>query len=145
MVGYLVSAFTPKGANIYNTFRRRDGSDSEAPRDAYAHPRLSVPLYILISAHTGSAAESFAYTLKNAGRATIVGETSGGAANPGGPVNVGNGFSVFVPTGSPISPITNTNWEGTGVVPDVKVAPAAALGAARTLALQALNKRSEQN
>lgn len=140
MVGYLASAFTPRGADIYNTFRRRDGSDSEAPRDWYASPRLDVPLYILTSARTGSAAEAFAYTLKNAGRAVIVGQTTGGAANPGGAVDVGNGFSVFVSGGSPISPITKTNWEGTGVLPDVDVASAKALGTARGLALEAVIK-----
>ncbi len=140
MVGYLSSAFTPKGADIYNTFKYREGTASEAPTDWYAAPRLDVPLYLLVSPRTGSAAEAFAYTLKNAKRAVIVGEASAGAANPGGPVPVAGGFAVFVSNGSPISPITKTNWEGDGVQPDVAVVPAKALETARALALEAVLK-----
>jgi hypothetical protein len=140
MVGYLTSAFTPKGADIYNTFKHRDRTESEAPLDWYPAPRLTTPLYILISGRTGSAAEALAYTLKNAGRAVIVGEPSAGAANPGGPVKVGGGFSIFVSDGTPISPITKTNWEGAGVQPDVPIAADKALTKARELALEAVLK-----
>lgn len=136
MVGYLTSAFTPKGADIYNTFHRREGTDSEAPSDWFPSPRLQVPLYVLESARTGSAAEAFAYTLKNAKRATLIGEASAGAANPGGEVDAGNGFRVFVSNGTPISPITGKNWEGEGVIPDVQVASSQALETARGLALE---------
>jgi hypothetical protein len=140
MVGYLTSAFTPKGADIYNTFHSRQGTESEAPADWYVEPRLTTPLYILTSTRTGSAAEAFAYTLKNAGRAVIVGEASGGAANPGGVRSVGGGFAVFVSDGTPISPITHTNWEGVGVTPSVATSAAKALDTARALALEAVLK-----
>ncbi|WP_165829088.1 S41 family peptidase [Caulobacter radicis] len=140
MVGYLASAFTPRGADIYNTFKYREGTESEAPKDWYPAPRLETPLYVLISGRTGSAAEALAYTLKNAKRAVIVGEASGGAANPGGPVPVTGGFSIFVSNGSPVSPITKTNWEGDGVQPDVAVPAAKALDTARGLALEAVLK-----
>ncbi|QWF15058.1 S41 family peptidase [Lysobacter capsici] len=144
-VGYLTSAFTPKNADIYNRFRLRRGdkmlSESEAPTDWYPTPRLQVPLYVLTSARTGSAAEALAYTLKNAGRAVVVGQASVGAANPGGEIPLAAGFSVFVSTGSPVSPITHGNWEGTGVIPDVAVAPADALSTAQRLALEAVLKR----
>lgn len=136
MVGYLTSAFTPRGADIYNTFHSRQGTSSEAPLDWHPAPRLDVPLYVLTSGRTGSAAEALAYTLKNAGRATVVGERSGGAANPGGPVDVGEGFSVFVSTGSPVSPVTGRNWEGDGVQPDLDVPALDALRAAQVHALE---------
>ena len=145
MVGYLTSAFTPKGADIYNTFHRREGTDSEAPDEWFPSPRLQVPLYVLESARTGSAAEAFAYTVKNAKRATIVGEASAGAANPGGEVDAGNGFSVFVSSGTPISPITGKNWEGEGVIPDVAVASSQALETARRLALEKIVAERPQN
>jgi hypothetical protein len=144
-VGFLSSAFTPKNADIYNRFRLRRGdkmlSESEAPADWYPTPRLQVPLYVLTSARTGSAAEALAYTLKNAGRAVVVGQASGGAANPGGDIPLAAGFSVFVSFGSPVSPITHGNWEGTGVIPDVAVAPADALSTAQRLALEAALKQ----
>lgn len=145
MVGYLTSAFTPNGADIYNTFHRRQGTASEAPSDWFASPRLQVPLYVLESARTGSAAEAFAYTVKNAKRATIIGEASAGAANPGGEVDAGNGFSVFVSSGTPISPITGKNWEGEGVIPDVPVASSQALDTARRLALEKIVAGRPQN
>ncbi|HEY0053132.1 MAG TPA: S41 family peptidase, partial [Caulobacteraceae bacterium] len=138
MVGYLTSAFTPAGAPIYNVFHRRDGTRSEAPAVLHPAPRLTVPVYILTSGRTGSAAEAFPYTMQAAGRATIVGEASGGAANPGGTIQVGGGFAVFISNGSPRNPITGTNWEGTGVIPDVDVRWDQALIRAQTLALSAL-------
>lgn len=127
MVGYLTSAFTPRGADIYNTFHSRRGTLSEAPLDWFPSPRLDVPVYVLINGRTGSAAEAFAYTMKNAGRATVVGEASGGAANPGRFFDLEGGFRVFVSTGTPVSPVTGTNWEATGVQPDLAVASDQAL------------------
>ena len=137
MVGYLASAFTPRGADIYNTFVSREGTSSEAPRDWHPAPRLDVPLYILTSGRTGSAAEALAYTLKNAGRAIVVGERTAGAANPGGPVDAGEGFSVFVSTGSPVSPVTGGNWEGDGVEPTLEAPAQDALRVAQVHALEA--------
>jgi hypothetical protein len=137
MVGYLVANFVPAGAKIYNTFRTRGKSGYEGPPFPPTLPaRLDVPIYILTSGRTGSAAEAFPYTLQAAKRATIVGETTGGAAHPGGPRDAGGGFSVFVSNGSPINPITKTNWEGVGVKPDVAVPAAQALVKAQLLALE---------
>lgn len=78
------------------------------------------PVYVLISARTGSAAEEFAYNLKTRERATLVGETTYGGANPGGVFPIMDGFSAFISTGKAINPVTNTNWEGVGVTPDVE-------------------------
>lgn len=141
MVGYLTSAFTPADAPIYNIFHSREGTQSEAPDVFYPTPRLEVPVYVLISARTGSAGEAFPYTLQGADRATIVGEASGGAANPGGMVPVGGGFAVFISQGSPKNPNTGGNWEGTGVLPDVAVPWDQALTRAHTLALEAIVAR----
>ena len=138
MVGYLASAFVARGADIFNTFHSRAGTQSEAPAAWYRAPRPTVPLYVIVNARTGSAAESFAYTLQQAGRATIVGEASGGAANPGAPVPTPGGLAVFVPTGSPVNPFSGGNWEGTGVQPDVRVPSAAALDTALRLARAAV-------
>ena len=138
MVGYLTSAFTPADAPIYNVFHSRQGSTSEAPAVFHPNPRLEVPVYVLISGRTGSAGEAFPYTLQGARRATIVGEASGGAANPGGMVPVGGGFAVFISQGSPRNPVTGRNWEGTGVQPDVAVPWDRALTRAHTLALETI-------
>lgn len=136
MVGYLVSAFVPAGAQIYSMFHTRTATESERPLVTRSAPRLDVPLYVLIDGRSGSAAEAFPYTLQAAGRATVVGETSVGAANPGELVPAGDGFSVFVSDGTPRNPITGGNWEGTGVKPDVATASEAALNRAHALALE---------
>ena len=138
MVGYLASAFVEPGRDLYNTFHTRTGTESEAPAQVYPAPRTQLPLYILTSGRTGSAAESFSYTLKNAKRATLVGEATAGAANPGRPYRLPDGFSVFVSNGTPVSPITGGNWEGTGVLPDVEITSADAMDRALSLALAEL-------
>lgn len=103
-------------------------------------------VYVLTSNRTFSGAEEFSYNLKNLKRATIVGETTGGGAHPGGSIRLSDHFSAFVPTGRAISPITKTNWEGTGVVPHVAVPKDIALETAYKMALEkALDKADDEN
>ncbi len=104
----------------------------------------NTPVYVLTSRGTFSAAEEFSYNLKNLERATLVGETTGGGAHPGGSVVATDRFMVWVPTGRAINPITNTNWEGTGVSPHIKTAAADALDTAYTKALKSLIKNSKE-
>jgi hypothetical protein len=99
---------------------------------------LNKDVYLLTSKETFSAAEEFAYNLKNLKRATIVGETTGGGAHPGDMQRLSPHFAVFVPNGRAINPITKTNWEGTGVAPDLKVAADRALTTAHLAALKKL-------
>lgn len=101
--------------------------------------RPDVPVYVLTSHFTFSGAEEFAYDLKNQKRATIVGEVTGGGANPGGTKYINDSFIAFIPTGRAISPITHTNWEGTGVQPDVEIASDKALEKAEILALEKIS------
>lgn len=94
------------------------------------------PVYILTSNRTFSAAEEFTYNLKHLKRATIVGETTGGGAHPGGVRRITDHFGIWLPTGRAINPITGTNWEGVGIAPDIAVDPAEALPAAHLDALR---------
>jgi len=100
---------------------------------------LVKPVYVLTSNMTFSAAEEFSYNLKNLKRATIVGATTGGGANPGEVFEIDERFSIFIPTGRAINPVTKTNWEGVGVKPDIEVSSADALNVAQRLALEKLN------
>ena len=93
-----------------------------------------VPVFVLTSGRTFSAAEEFTYNLKNLKRATLVGETTGGGAHPVDLYRVkGYPVSVRLPFGRAVNPITGTNWEGTGVEPDVKVPASEALTTAQKL------------
>ncbi len=96
------------------------------------------PIYVLVSNRTGSGAEEFAYNLQTQKRGVIVGESTWGGANPGGVVRLNDHFSAFIPVGMAKNPVTGTNWEGTGVIPDVKVAPADSLKEAQRLAIRKL-------
>ena len=96
------------------------------------------PLYVLTSKLTFSGGEEFAYDVQAFKRGVIVGETTGGGANPGGPQSLVHGFTVFVPTAVVKHPATGASWEGVGVKPDVPVAPALALVEAHRLAAESL-------
>jgi retinol-binding protein 3 len=100
-------------------------------------------VYILTSARTPSAAEEFTYDMQVLKRATVVGETTWGGANPGGGRRLTEHFSAFIPVGRAINPITNTNWEGKGVEPDIKVRQADALKTAYKMALQHLIEKTK--
>ncbi len=112
--------------------------------DFYTDPQVpgrkfgpTKPVYILTSNYTFSAAEEFTYNLQARRRATIVGETTGGGAHPGGMVPIGSHLVAFIPSGRAINPITRSNWEGVGVKPEIAVPRDKALDAALEAARKA--------
>ncbi|HWN18390.1 MAG TPA: S41 family peptidase [Gemmatimonadales bacterium] len=102
------------------------------------HYGTTRPVYVLTSDQTFSGAEEFAYDLLTQRRGVVVGDTTGGGAHPGGMRRVTEQFGVWVPSGRAVNPVTGTNWEGTGVRPDVPVAAADALRTAHLRALELL-------
>jgi len=98
-------------------------------------------LYILTSRRTFSGAEEFSYNMKNLQRATILGEVTGGGAHPVNMMVADAGMVVSVPVGRAINPITKTNWEGTGVQPDINIPADQALLAAQVQALKKILKK----
>jgi len=100
-------------------------------------------LYVLTSQRTFSGAEEFTYNMKNLERATIIGETTGGGAHPGGMRIASHDFLVWVPTGRAVNPITETNWEGTGIEPHISVPQEEALEKAHAMALEKLMEKAE--
>lgn len=101
-----------KGSEIneFNTL-----SHAELPKK---NRLLDKKIYILIGPRTFSAAEEFSNNMKVLGRATIVGEPSGGGAHPGDIFQISEDLSVFIPTGRAVNPIQEGNWEGEGIIPD---------------------------
>jgi C-terminal processing protease CtpA/Prc len=100
--------------------------------------RPDMPVYVLTSNRTFSAAEEFSYNLRNLERATLVGETTGGGAHPGGPQRINDDFVLWIPQGRAINPITKTNWEVVGVKPHIETKAADALKVAHEAALKVL-------
>jgi hypothetical protein len=102
------------------------------------------PLFILTSANTGSAAEEFAFALKNLGRATIVGETTAGAAHTTHTHSYPDlNIEIDMPDGRTFDPISGKDWEGTGVTPDIAVDADQALEIAHAAAIETLLDRSK--
>ena len=113
-------------------------------RDDLGGPRyLERPVFVVTSSETPSAAEGFAYHLKHFGRARVVGEATAGAAHPVQRFPLSDGLQVWIPTGRAVNPRTGTNWEGTGVEPDIEAPADRALGVARRLALEGLLAEAE--
>ena len=80
---------------------------------------LDRPVFVLTSGRTFSGGEDFAYTLQALGRATVVGETTGGGAHPTRGFPISAAVHIGIPFARSVNPVTGTNWQGTGVVPDV--------------------------
>jgi hypothetical protein len=146
--GLLLASYMFDKRTQLNDFYYREGNRTEQRWTADVVPGLryggTKPVYILTSKDTFSAAEDFTYALKNLKRATVVGETTGGGANHGDNKRLLPNFSLFVPLGRTISPVTKTNWEGVGVTPDISVCASDALRTAQ-LAILANIAASENN
>jgi hypothetical protein len=99
------------------------------------------PVYVLTSAATFSGAEQFCYNLKMLKRATIVGEATRGGAHAGVWHRIDEHFGMGIPEARAINPFSKTDWEGTGVEPDVRVKAADALETAERLAERKLRQK----
>jgi hypothetical protein len=142
LTSYLLDPTNPISVNRFvwrnpgtETFRTEEFRSSATPywyRDK--------PVYVLTSARTFSGGEAVAYDMQVLKLATVVGEATGGGANPGGTAPLTPDFAMFVPGGRGENPTTGTNWEGVGVKPDVAVPAAEALQVALGLLGQATDK-----
>lgn len=140
-----IMAYLLDGSTHLNSFYIRDGDSLQQFWSAPYVPgpkMVDTELYVLTSSHTFSAAEEFTYNVKNLERGTIVGETTGGGAHPVTSylfpsLNMG----MRVSFGRAINPVSGTNWEGTGVAPDIEVPADQAFDAAYLDALGKLRER----
>ena len=148
MIQMLTSYLYPQGETIHlnNFYWRPDDITTQTWTLPHVQGKRmpDAKVYVLTSGYTFSAAEEFTYNLKNLERATIVGETTGGGAHPGGSRIATDRFMVWIPSGRAINPITNTNWEGTGVQPHIEAKAADALLTAHIHALETMAKESNE-
>ncbi|RYZ43214.1 MAG: hypothetical protein EOO71_04615 [Myxococcaceae bacterium] len=142
-VQYLVSHFLEEDT-LLMTFHR--GSEPPVQSRTLAHVpagRLQgKPLYVLIDGGVGSAGEDFVYDVQQFKLGELIGTRTAGAANNNGFTPIPPGFMLSVLEGRPIHAVSQTNWEGVGVAPDVEVPPAQALDVAHARALKGLMAKS---
>ncbi|RZM80123.1 hypothetical protein C3B51_13180 [Pseudoalteromonas rubra] len=141
-VQYLCSYFFDEKF-LLNSLYFREGNETT---DYYVLDKVGgekmpdVPLYVLTSTKTYSAAEEFSYNMLTRKRATLVGETTGGAANPGGMFTINDELRMFIATGTAINPVTQSNWETVGVKPTVEIGADDALDKAIEMANEVVEK-----
>ncbi|MFZ1684199.1 MAG: S41 family peptidase [Candidatus Zixiibacteriota bacterium] len=143
MIQLITSYFFETPVHLNSFYSRLTDSISQFWTQAQVEgPRMAqTPIYVLTSRNSFSAAEEFVYNLQNLHRAHLVGETTGGGAHPNDLIHFPNlRINVSVAWGKAINPITGTNWEGVGVVPDVPVSADKALSVARMMILDSLAK-----
>src|SRR5215831_9811970 len=139
MVAYICSYLFAERTHLNDLYNRKEDKTTEFwTMDVPGSRIVGKPVFVLTSQRTFSGGEEFTYNLKNLKRATIIGETTGGGAHPVSGHRINEHFGIGVPFARAINPITHTNWEGTGVEPDVKVPAADALHTAQKLAAEKL-------
>ncbi|CAM4241655.1 S41 family peptidase [Pseudoalteromonas byunsanensis] len=137
MVQFISSHFLKPNTHLNSIYWRTTDTTREFRTfdDVNGSINLATPIYILTSSDTFSAAEEFAYNLKHLNRATLVGETTKGGANPWQFYELGDGFRAGIPIAKAINPITKTNWESVGVKPHIEASRDDALNVAYKIAL----------
>lgn len=127
---FILNYFFPDGKKLGDViFRKTDQSKEKVVKHDQSIKKIpdDIPVFILVSNRTASAAEAVAYILQQFKRAAIVGETTSGKANPGELFVVNDFLYMMIPTGYFRALPTQSNWEEKGVVPDIKTDPLFAL------------------
>lgn len=136
------SYFFDKKTELYTTYFRNSGKTvrNRTKSNVLGKKYLNKNIYFLTSQKTFSAGEAFAYFLQERKLATVIGEKTGGAANPVDHYYIDNQYLLLVPDGKITSTYSGKNWEHTGVIPDTIVTQENALRTAHLLALQEIVK-----
>jgi retinol-binding protein 3 len=143
---YLAGFFFAKPTLMARIYSRQGDTTSEMSTADVTGPRyLGKPLFILTSHRTFSAGEAAAYHLKYVAHAITVGEPSGGGAHRIRGVDLDDRFSMSLPCTRPINVVTNGDWEGTGVTPEIPSSADAALTVAHLAALRKLSPSPERD
>jgi hypothetical protein len=142
MVGFLCSYFldNEEVVHLNSVYSRPEDRYFQSWTAPYVPGRImyDVPLYILTSKSTFSAAEEFCYNLKFLDRAKIVGERTRGGAHPISDKVLDDNLVLILPEWTSVHPVTKGNWEGVGVEPDHEVDAAEAFNVAYMSVLERL-------
>jgi retinol-binding protein 3 len=151
-VALICSYFLEKNPILLDTVYNRP---SNTTREIKSMENLDGPslagkrLYILTGPATASGAELLSYNLQSLKKATIVGGKTVGGAHEMSPYNFAGSFGnfvVIVPDGRVVNAVTKTNWEQTGVQPDLETPVEQALVSAHKQALtDILNSTADES
>lgn len=146
MVAFISSYLFDEPTHLNDLYNRKEDTTTQFWTLPYVPGKrlAGKPVFVLTSKRTFSGAEEFTYNLKNLKRATIIGETTGGGAHPVDGHRIDDHFMIGVPFARAVNPISKTNWEGTGVEPDVKVPADQALDVAKKMAADQIRKNEEK-
>lgn len=148
MVNLFISHFFgAQPVYLGDIYSREDNSTQQTRTLPYVPGKRYVgkDVYVLTSKRTASGAEAVAYTLKNQKRATIIGDTTYGAARPGSNFRINKHFQVHISLARSIDAVTKTDWEGSGVKPDIEVSAEIALNTTHLTALMKLMERNKDD
>ena len=141
LVGFIIDHFFgPEPVALMSSYDRETDKTThgKTSRSALVRRLPNLAVYVLTSRATGSAAEAFAFTLQQVGRAKTVGDRTAGAAHGGGWVPLGQGFIIFIPTFRGFNPRTGKSWNSVGVQPDIPTRSEESKEAAHFEAVKAL-------
>lgn len=121
-VRYLVSHFMKPDTPLYEFQSTREATWRSYALDQLPAGRINgVPLYVLIDGRTVSAGEDLAYQVQQYQLGKLVGTRTAGAANNNEYFAVAGRFRLSLSVGRPVHPVSQTNWEGRGIQPDIAV------------------------
>lgn len=129
MMNYIAGYFFKSKTHLTDIYIRSENATLPywTVPDSTCASLTEIPVYILTSYKTFSAAEGLAYALQSLKRATIVGELTRGGAHTVTYRPISSGFVSDIPFGKAVSPVTKKNWERAGITPDIKVSAEKAL------------------
>jgi hypothetical protein len=147
MVAFVSSYLFAERTHLNDLWTRKGDVTEQYWTDPYVPGKRldGKPAFVLTSKNTFSGGEEFTNNLKVLKRATIVGETTGGGAHPVRGHRITEHFGIGVPFARAVNPVTHTNWEGTGVEPDVKVNASQALEEAIKLATEGIKDNANKS
>lgn len=134
MLSYFIAPDTPLWSVVG---RDQSVSQRAAALTSPEHTRFQsdYPVWILTSQQTASASELFAGVMQAQGKAVLVGEKTAGAGFYVGARKVTEKLIFRISLSKPILAVTNTNWEKSGLTPDVATERVDALDVAIALSL----------
>jgi C-terminal processing protease CtpA/Prc len=147
-IPFLCSYFFAEPTHLFDFYTRETNITKQFWTYAWIPGKryIDKPIYVITSSRTFSGGEELAYDLKYANRAVVVGEVTRGGANPTDLEIINPNFRMSVPYMRSVNPVTQTNWEATGVQPNVEVKSNIALYTAHINALTALyEKATDEN